>query len=676
MAAVSLDVLERHDFADGRLFGQAGVYEKIKGAVHYTVDPASPSARTIVDIDLVPCGPDGLIRFSGDFCVLRPKDPAKGNGRLVFEVLNRGTKKLFRDLMDAHIPPDGGGGNDPTSAADVGNALLLRHGYTMAWAAWQGDILAGEGRMLLHLPDLRGKAGPLTGIVRSEIAVEEPGVTVQRLSGNDHTRGYPASTLDTTKARLTVRGRANGERFELAADAWSYAVLDDTGKPVPSALHCHVRDGFEPGCLYELTYEAERPLPLGLGFLAVQQFVTQLANHGLGDPSGSQPSEGTRLVPLAWGMSQSARFLREFIYRGYNSTDDGRQVFAGIVAHVAGAGRIQLNLRLAQPGRYPQHHRESDYPSDEFPFAYVPSPDPFTGQVDAIMRAPGNDPYVIHSQSSAEYWERRGSLVHTDAEGRRLPEHPKVRIYAFANAQHDASCQYAPSPSSLVAHRNMLRTTSLNRMLLLALDAWVVDGKAPPPSVFPALEDGTADDPASVTAGLRLPVAFPRPAEVNRLFFKSFGPDFARGLVQEPPTIDRSREYRVLVPTTDEDGLETAGLATPELLAPLATHMGWSIRPGRPDDVPGAAVLAGVHGTSIALPATAALREEMADPRRSVAERYGSREEYISAVRAISERLVTQRMLLEEDAESYVAGSGPAFDAAMAGKLIRWPQQS
>lgn len=672
MAPASLDIHARHDFADGRPFGTAGTYEKISGAAHYAIDAESPSARTIVDIDLVPRGADGVIHFSGDFCILRPKDPTKGNGRLVFEVLNRGNKKLFRDLMDARIAPDGSGGNDPTSEADIGNAFLLRQGYTIAWAAWQGDIIEGDDRMLLHLPDLLGAAGTLTGVVRSEIVVEDTGVTVQRLSGNDHTRGYPVSTFDKAKARLTVRARSADKPKEIPADAWDFGMLNEAGVLVPSVLHCHMRQGFEPGSLYEVTYEAERPLPLGLGFLAVQEFVTLLTRRGFDFlsarelPGGLEP----RLIPLAWGMSQSARFLREFIYRGYNRTDDGRQVFAGIVAHVAGAGRIQLNLRFAQPGRFPQQHKEADYPSDEFPFAYVSSRDPFTAQVDAIMRHPNTDPFVIHSQTSAEYWERRGSLVHTDAKGRRLREHQKVRIYAFANAQHDASCQFVPSPTSVDAPRNMLRTTALNRALLLALDGWVTRDELPPPSAVPALEDGTAAVAAVALANLRLPAAMRLPAEANRLFFKCFGPEFATGRIQEPPAVDHRKEYKVLVPTTDDDGVEKAGLATPELLAPLATHMGWSIRPG---DVGDTSVLAGVHGTTIALPPTAALGHAAADPRLSITERYRSRKDYVAAVRASAERLVSERILLREDAESYVVDSGPAFTKAMRGVPFDWP---
>lgn len=206
-----------------------------------------------------------------------------------------------------------------------------------------------------------------------------------------------------------------------------------------------------------------------------------------------------------------------------------------------------------------------------------------------------------------------------------------------------------------------------------SLDVWVTRNELPSPSAFPALEDGTADAAGATRANLRLPAGIRLPTEANRLFFKTFGPDFAEGYIQEPPVVDRLKEYMVLVPGTDDDGLEKAGLTTPELLAPLATHMGWSVRPRRPGEVGDAPLLAGVHGTTIALPSTAALRQATADPRLSIEERYRCREDYVVAVRASAEQLVSARILLREDAEVYVAESGPAFTTAMRSTPFRSP---
>ncbi len=60
------------------------------------------------------------------------------------------------------------------------------------------------------------------------------------------------------------------------------------------------------------------------------------------------------------------------------------------------------------------------YPVDVFPFTYGDAEDPFTGQQDGILRkarAAGVVPKIMHTQCSAEYWHRSGSLVHTDPRG-------------------------------------------------------------------------------------------------------------------------------------------------------------------------------------------------------------------------------------------------------------------
>lgn len=676
MAPISLHIHSREDFCNGEVFGSSGAYERILGTAQYSIDPSSTSAKTVVDLQYTQVDSDGLVRFSGDFCILKPKDMRKANGRLLFEVLNRGSKNMFRDLMGARAGSESSSSNNPCCTADVGNGFLMREGYTIAWAAWQGDIIAGNNRMLLHLPELVDEANGLVGVVRTEIVVDDPDVYVQRLSGNDHTQGYDPLTLKKSNARMTVRAHETDNGIELADNEWEFACHDGQGNMVPSPLHCYVKRGFKPGYIYELTYTAKNPVPLGLGFLAVQEFVS-FAARGDVDAAGERNplrEHGARdLTAYGWGMSQSARFLREFIYRGYNLNDCGHRVFDGVVAHVSGGGRIQLNVRFGQPGRYPQQHREARYPSDEFPFAYAPCRDPFTGITDSIMRRPGSDPFVIHSQASAEYWERRGSLVHTDAYGSELPEHPKVRIYLFANAQHDASCQVVPSPSAVEHYRNMLRTTALNRALLVALDQWVTEGIAPPPSDIPSLERGTAATADAAIESFPKLVGVRTPSNANRLFFKSFGPAFHKGVIEEPPSVDYTQEYKVLVPTTTVDGFEHAGLKTPDLLVPLATYTGWSVRPDFPEYAAGPTVLGGVHGSTFELQPTAALRITKADPRLSIEERFGSREEYVERVKKAAMILVQQRVLLEEDAQDYIASSGAAFDAAMSGPSLVWP---
>src|SRR4051794_17428678 len=81
-------VSERTDVLEGRAFGPAGPYERITGRAHFTVDPNLAANRAIVGLDRAPRNSAGLVEFSSDFYMLKPRDPAKGNGTVLFEVVN------------------------------------------------------------------------------------------------------------------------------------------------------------------------------------------------------------------------------------------------------------------------------------------------------------------------------------------------------------------------------------------------------------------------------------------------------------------------------------------------------------------------------------------------------------------------------------------------------------
>jgi hypothetical protein len=330
----------------------------------------------------------------------------------------------------------------------------------------------------------------------------------------------------------------------------------------------------------------------------------------------------------------------------------GRRVFAGISPHVAGGGRVILNYRFAQPGRHPRQHEDHVYPSDQFPFAYGMLTDPLTGKTDGILQCPETDPLVMHTQTASEYWQRRGSLVHTDALGDDLPEHEKARVYFFASSQHHADPNSGPLRGAYRGLSNSLNTTPLLRALFDALDAWVTHGTPPPASRVPTRADGTLASVAEVKS--RFPpipgVVFPR--QPNRLFMQGHGPEFERGIItKEPPEIDTSNEYAVLVPQVDDDGNDLPGVRTPHVEVPLATSTGWNLR------LPGCAEhdLASLNGSSLPFAKTAGERRDRGDPRPSLQERYRSRVHYVRAIAVAAQRLVEQRLLLEEDADRYVA---------------------
>jgi hypothetical protein len=111
MAITDLTVTDFEIFADGRSFGAAGPYVRIWGRARGMLDPAAAENAGIVDLDKAPRNARGLVEYSTDYFVLRPKDPLLGSAILVYDVTNRGNKRILQRLDDA--PQD-----DPAAAND------------------------------------------------------------------------------------------------------------------------------------------------------------------------------------------------------------------------------------------------------------------------------------------------------------------------------------------------------------------------------------------------------------------------------------------------------------------------------------------------------------------------------------------------------------------------------
>jgi hypothetical protein len=107
----------------------------------------------------------------------------------------------------------------------------------------------------------------------------------------------------------------------------------------------------------------------------------------------------------------------------------------------------------------------------------------------------------------------------------------------------------------------------------------------------------------------------------------------------------------VLVPQVDADGNDLPGVRTPQVEVPLATFTGWNLR------LPGCAEndLASLNGSYLPFAKTADERSASGDPRPALQERYRSKAHYVRAIAMAAQRLVEQRLLLEEDADRYVA---------------------
>src|SRR5437870_3214346 len=164
---IRIDTVE--PFADNHAFGKAGPYVRIKGVAKGELDPKAAENASIVDIEKATRNARGLVEYETDIFIMRPADPAKGNGILYYEVLNRGNKQLGRRLHDTRGGGESGG-NDPKTVADAGNAFLFERGYTVVWSGWE-DLPRREALMSARLPAALEDGQPLVRRIRDELQV-------------------------------------------------------------------------------------------------------------------------------------------------------------------------------------------------------------------------------------------------------------------------------------------------------------------------------------------------------------------------------------------------------------------------------------------------------------------------------------------------------------------------
>ena len=533
---------------------------------------------------------------------------------LVYDVTNRGSKRIFQLLDDTPSAPVDAA-NDPKTARDAGLGFCLARGYSLVWSGWDPGAPSANNGLGARFPTAIEDDRPITGRIRHEfhIGTRAPGKgDIVRLS-------YPAVSTDKQQARLTVRDRESDTRTEIPADAWEFADAQSIRLLPQGSL-------FAPFKIYELWYEATGSKVLGIGFASVRDLVSFLRYEPIDRLGRPNPmiAEGARTddtgirYALAFGVSQSGRFLRHFLELGMNDDGHGRRVFDGVMSHVAGAGKVFANHRFGMPGRTATQHEDRLYPENWFPFGNAVTTDPFSRKTGAILQGRTTDPLVIETNSSTEYWQKGASLVHTDPTGRSDADLPaNVRVYMIAGTQHGGRPGADPSPGPCINPRNPHSATPALRALFLALEEWVTKGTAPPPGRVPRVADGTAV-PAET---IRMPAVpgFAVAPDANQIV-----PPV--DWVDPPVRIDNV--YGALVCAVDADGNEIAGIRLPPIAVPLGTHTGWNVYRAQPDE------LADRDGSFIAFARTKTEREAAGDPRPSLEERYGSREAYVAEVRA------------------------------------------
>jgi len=640
---VRVDIDRREDVMGGREWGAAGIYEKLVGRIHFAFDPSNPANAQIVDLQFAGVNADGMVTAWADFMVLQPKDPSGRRGVAWVEVSNRGGKATLRYFNRASR-----GSPDPSVESDFGDGLLLNQGLTLIWLGWQWDVPETEGLLRLHSPLARLPGGSIEGLVRADWTVDED-TEVLQLGHRNH-RAYSPISTDDPEQLLTARSGRLAPREVIPREHWWFLPAEGQEGEGAQLTRIVLEGGFRAGNIYELVYRAQGPRVVGLGLAAIRD-VLSYAKYEL--DSYFPVSAG-----VAFGVSQTGRFLRHFLYQNFNTDEGGRMVFDGMLIHTAGAGRGSFNHRFGQPSRDAHRYSAFFYPTDLFPFTSRTQRDPVTGREEGLFSAadPEHLPLVFYTNTGYEYWGRAASLIHTSVDGRQdVQPMENERIYHLASAQH-SGWRFPPdeeglmSPEGLPVYRgNPLDLSFPLRALALRLIRWVEGDRDPPPSAFPRIGEGTLVPPSGL-AFPEIPGVSP-PGVIHEAYRVDYGPRWwTEGIIdRQPPELGPA--FPSMVCQVDGLGNEAAGVRSWEIRAPLGTYAPWNLRwdeAGNPEE------LTDFRGTYIPFSRTEEEREAQGDPRPSVEALYGTKDIYMERVRAAARELVMDGFLLPEDTGTVV----------------------
>jgi hypothetical protein len=344
---------------------------------------------------------------------------------------------------------------------------------------------------------------------------------------------------------------------------------------------------------------------------------------------------------------------------GFNSDERGRTAFDGLMISSAGAGGGSFNHRFAKPGEAGNSVLSILRPVDMPPFT--------DDGLLAKARTARVVPKIFYTFSSTEYWARAGSLTHTSEDGLKdVTPSPTSRLYFLAGTPHSSGSlppTKGPFGQEFRQYMNFAEQRWVLRALLLDLDAWVRGEMEPPPSRYP-----------SIAAGDLVPldgVDFPRAPSMPfatympQVWRMDFGSDFntKRVISNEPPIL--GPPFRILVPQVNADGNDRSGIRLPETAVPLGTYTGWNIALPQLRDL---RYLSGLTGGFDPFPLTREQRQSTSDSRRSIAERYMSREDYLRQIKRAGDYLVRQRFMLATDVEAVVKRAEYTWDTIATGR--------
>lgn len=642
---------------DGASFGAAGPYLKIKGRLVGEVDPAQAEAKRIQDIDLAPRNAAGRVEYTADFLLLRPVADAHINPVLHLNLPNRGRTLGLTYNVGA---PQGGATDsvDPTSAADAGDGFLMRRGTAVLYLGWQGDLSAGENRLRLQAPIATRAGQPVTGPVRVTLKPDQRVGSVNIAGGGDPQVAYPAAALDQPDAVLRHRGASTAAWADVPRADWAFAACKADEFPgTPDPRRICLKGGFDPAQDYVLTYTARDPIVLGLGLAAIRDAASFFRYEARDAAGAANPLAGHIKYVLTTGLSQDGNLMRNLVQLGFTRDEQSRRAFDGMMAHLSGK-RTPITVRFAAPGATSTQFEGPLNIGHEAPLTWSREPDPVTHRAAGLLdrcTATRSCPRVFDTFTSTEYRQYAVAYTSVDASGRRdlrIPDN--VRLYFLTGSQHGTADSRARPIGSGVCQlaRNHGPNMEAQRALLVAMEAWLTTGKAPPPSRVATLAAHELAAPSAAGFPAIPGVTYPKQSLVPQPV--DWGAEFnavdESGVLARTPQPVATSAYAPLVPRVNADGNEIAGVRPTALQAPLGTHTGWNTRRAGF----GEGELCGLSGGYIPFAATRAERMAAGDPRPSLEERYKTHADYVAAVSRAAEGLRAQGFLLEEDATRLV----------------------
>jgi hypothetical protein len=661
----TLTISATQAFANGATFGAIGAYEQITGTIKGEVDPKDPRNAIIQDLEFAPVNARGMVEYTADFVMLKPRDMSKASGVLRYDAPNRGNILTM-----------------PNPSANPGDAVYLERGYVVLYSAWQGDVpKSSPARLTVQLPIAKNPDGSsITGPYRVEVAptVATPQMKLPGGAFNGTMMPYLPATLDNTQPgfSLTVRTNETDPRVTVPASDWKFATCDNGANPFPGRADpgtiC-VKGGFQANKLYELIYQAKDPIVMGLGLAALRDTVSFFKTRAADSAGTPNPVAGRITHAIGQGTSQSGNAMKTFLHLGFNVAADGSRVFEGLYAHVA-ARQTHVNTRFAVPGGgagvRTEHYAFGQTAPRGLDADYFDAVANRRGGVMTRCSATNTCPRFFLGLSGTEFWLLQGSPGLTDVQGTTdLAQPANTRIYYYSSTQHGGaggvnSISWNPAqttyPRGTVAHHN-----DTFRALFIALEDWVVRDVAPPDSQVPRIANRTLVRPSELTVpvmrGVTWPVngvATPIPDFQYRGLFNEyvlldFGPQYRpedeSGIATLLPPVLPGKSYAILVPQLDATGNTIAGIRSVEVQAPLGSNLEFNY-----DATPGIVDLALISGAFIPLHKTEAARLAAGDSRPSLEGLYGTQQGYVAAVRAAATRLVSQRFLLQRDADRLI----------------------